>query len=113
MTGHVSETKGRFDDDVFIKMPLKEAEELVADKIVALIKKFGGNSIGLSGSGQLTMEAQWIENLLLKGIIGSNSIEANARMCMTSAVTGYFASYGSDAPPTSYEDLEEADMITF
>lgn len=113
LTGHVSATKGRFDDDVFDAMPYDEAEELVAEKMAAITKEFGGNSIGLSGSGQLTMEAQWIENVLLKGVIGSNSIEANARMCMTSAVTGYFASYGSDAPPTSYEDLEEADMITF
>ncbi|MDA1086560.1 MAG: molybdopterin-dependent oxidoreductase [Verrucomicrobia bacterium] len=113
LTGHVSATKGRFDDDVFIKMPYDEAEELVAEKMAAIIKAHGGNSVGLSGSGQLTMEAQWIENLLMKGIIGSNSIEANARMCMTSAVTGYFASYGSDAPPTSYVDLEDADMINF
>ncbi len=112
-TGHVSATKGRFDEDVFHKMPYAEAEELVAEKIASLVKKYGGNCVGLSGSGQLTMEAQWIENLLLKGIIGSNSIEANARMCMTSAVTGYFASYGSDAPPTSYEDISDADMITF
>ena len=59
------------------------------------------------------MEAQWIENLLMKGVIGSNSIEANARMCMTSAVTGYFHSYGSDTPPTSYDDIEDADFITF
>jgi anaerobic selenocysteine-containing dehydrogenase len=113
LTGHVSATKGRFDDDVFVKMPYDEAEELVAEKMAGIVKEFGGNSVGLSGSGQLTMETQWIENLLLKGIIGSNSIEANARMCMTSAVTGYFASYGSDAPPTSYEDIESADMITF
>jgi len=113
ITGHVSATKGRFDDDVFEKMSYEEAEELVAEKMSAIAKEFGGNSIGLSGSGQLTMETQWIENLLLKGIIASNSIEANARMCMTSAVTGYFKSYGSDAPPTSYEDLEDADMITF
>ncbi len=113
MTGHVSATKGRFDEDVFTKMPYEEAEEMVAEKMAAITKEFGGNSIGLSGSGQLTMETQWVENLLLKGIIGSNSIEANARMCMTSAVTGYFASYGSDAPPTSYEDLDDADMITF
>lgn len=112
-TGHVSATKGRFDDDVFDAMPYDEAEELVAEKMASLVKNHGPNCIGLSGSGQLTMEAQWIENLLLKGIIGSNSIEANARMCMTSAVTGYFASYGSDAPPTSYEDLDDADMITF
>ncbi len=113
LTGHVSATKGRFDEELFDKVPYEEAEEMVAEKMAAIVKKFGGNSVGLSGSGQLTMETQWIENLLLKGIIGSNSIEANARMCMTSAVTGYFASYGSDAPPTSYVDLEDADMITF
>jgi len=113
LTGHVSASKGRFDDDVFEEMSYEDAEALVTEKIGAIVEKFGGNAVGLTGSGQLTMEAQWIENLLLKGIVGSNSIEANARMCMTSAVTGYFASYGSDAPPTSYEDLEDADMITF
>jgi len=113
LRGHVSSTKGRFDDDVFEEMPYEEAEELVSEKIAEIIKKEGRNKVGLNGSGQLTMEAQWIENQLMKGVIGSNSIEANARMCMTSAVTGYFHSYGSDAPPTSYEDIEEADMVTF
>ncbi len=111
--GHVSATKGRFDDDVFREATYEEAEELIAERIASYVKEFGGNCVGLTGSGQLTMEAQWIENLLMKGVIGSNSIEANARMCMTSAVTGYFHSYGSDAPPTSYEDIEMADMITF
>jgi len=112
-TGHVSATKGRFDDDVFREATYEEAEELVAERIAGYVKKFGGNSIGLTGSGQLTMEAQWIENVLMKGILASNSIEANARMCMTSAVTGYFASYGSDTPPTSYDDVEQADFISF
>ena len=105
LRGIESSTKGRFDDDVFEEMPYEEAEQLVAEKISEIIKAKGGNSVGLNGSGQLTMEAQWIENLLMKGVIASNSIEANARMCMTSAVTGYFHSYGSDAPPTSYEDI--------
>ncbi len=113
LRGHVSDTKGRFDDSVFDEVTYEEAEEMVAEKIAAIIKARGGNAVGLNGSGQLTMEAQWIENQLMKGIIGSNSIEANARMCMTSAVTGYFHSYGSDAPPTSYEDIEEADFISF
>jgi len=113
LRGHISESKGRFDDDVFEVVSIKEAEEIVIDKTAEIIKAKGGNHVGLTGSGQLTMEAQWIENLLLKGVVGSNSIEANARMCMTSAVTGYFHSYGSDAPPTSYEDIEEADFISF
>ncbi len=113
LRGHVSSSKGRFDDEVFEEIPYEKAEELVADKIAAIIKARGGNTVGLNGSGQLTMETQWIENLLLKGVIQSNSVEANARMCMTSTVTGYFHSYGSDAPPTCYEDIEEADFVTF
>jgi anaerobic selenocysteine-containing dehydrogenase len=113
LTGHVSATKGRFDDAVFKKMSYHEAEEMVAEKMAAIVKAKGGNAIGLSGSGQLTMEAQWIENVLMKGVLTSNSIEANARMCMTSAVTGYFATYGSDTPPTSYDDIEQADFISF
>ena len=112
-TGYISKTKGSFSDDDFREATYEEAEELVAEKIAGYVKKYGGNSVGLSGSGQLTMEAQWIENLLMKGVIGSNSIEANARMCMTSAVTGYFHSYGSDTPPTSYDDIEQSDMVTF
>jgi anaerobic selenocysteine-containing dehydrogenase len=113
LTGHVSATKGRFDPDVFVEMEYEEAERLVTEKVVDIIQAKGGNAVGLNGSGQLTMEAQWIENQFMKAVIGSNAIEANARMCMTSAVTGYFHSYGSDAPPTSYEDIEQADFITF
>ncbi len=113
VTGHVSNTKGRFDDSVFREATYEEAEEMVADKIAAVIKKFGGNSVGLYGSGQLTVEAQWMENKLMKGVVQSNSIEANARVCMTSAVTAYFATLGSDTPPLCYDDIEQADMITF
>ncbi|MEE8394898.1 MAG: molybdopterin-dependent oxidoreductase, partial [bacterium] len=82
-----------------------------AQKIVFLVKKYGGNSIGLYGSGQLTLEGQYLENLFMKGVLGSNTIEANARMCMTSAVTAYFATLGSDTPPLSYDDIELADMV--
>jgi len=89
LTGKVSETKGRFDDDVWREVPYHEASKLVSEKIAAIAKKFGGNSVGLFGSGQLTLEGQYLENKFMKGVIGSNTMEANARMCMTSAVTGY------------------------
>ncbi len=108
----VSSTKGSFDPELFEEVSWERAEELVADRIAEIAKK-DGNAIGLYGSGQLTLEGQWLENLLMKGVIGSNTIEANARMCMTSAVTGYFKTLGSDTPPTCYEDIELADMITF
>ncbi len=113
LTGHVSKTKNSFDPKHFREATWDEAEELIAEQTAAMIKKFGGNCIGLYGSGQLTVEGQWLENQFMKGVIGSNTIEANARMCMTSAVTGYFKSLGSDTPPTCYDDLEDADMINF
>ena len=111
LTGHVSATKGRFDDDLFREATWEEAEELITEKIVGLIERFGGNSIGLYGSGQLPIEGQYLENIFMKGVLASNTIEANARMCMTSAVTGYFKSLGSDTPPTCYEDIEMSDMV--
>lgn len=111
-TGHVSQTKGRFDDEVFRVGTWEEASKIIEDMTLKIIKKFGGNSVASYGSGQLTLEEQWLENQLMKGVIQSNTIEANARMCMTSAVTGYIATFGSDTPPSLYEDLEMADFIS-
>ncbi len=108
---YISKTKGSFDEEHFVRVPYHDAGEMVSHKIAHMAQKYGGNSIGLYGSGQLTMEGQYLENLFMKGVLGSNTIEANARMCMTSAVTGYFATLGSDTPPLAYDDIELADMI--
>lgn len=113
LKGYVSKTKGRLDDDVWHEVPYEEASELVAHKIADIVKASGGNSVGLYGSGQLTLEGQYLENKFIKGVLGSNTIEANARMCMTSAVTGYIHSLGSDTPPGCYEDIELCDFISF
>ena len=113
MKGYVSKTKGSYDPSLFREATWEEAEELIADKVVEIIKADGGNAVGLYGSGQLPLEGQYLENIFMKGVVGSNTIEANARMCMTSAVTGYFKSLGSDTPPTCYDDVELADMICF
>ena len=107
----VTKSKGSFDEKHFVRVPYAEASTMTAHKIAHFAKKYSGNSVGLYGSGQLTTEGQYLENLFMKGVLGSNTIEANARMCMTSAVTGYFASLGSDTPPLAYDDIEMADMI--
>lgn len=113
LTGHESASKGRFDDDVWHETTWQEASEILVDMTVDIVEKFGGNAIATYGSGQLTMEEQWLENQFMKGVLQSNTIEANARMCMTSAVTGYIAALGSDHPPGCYEDIDTADMINF
>ena len=109
----VSKTKNAFGDELWDEVSYEQASEMTSEKLVHLIKKYGGNCIGLYGSGQLTFEGQYLENKFMKGVIGSNTVEANARMCMTSAVTAYFKTLGSDAPPTCYEDIEMCDFISF
>lgn len=106
-----SKTKGAFDEELFVRVPYELASEMVAHKVAHFAKTYTGNSVALYGSGQLTMEGQYLENQFLKGVLGSNTIEANARMCMTSAVTGYYATLGSDTPPLAYDDIELCDMI--
>ncbi len=43
--------------------------------------------------------------------MGTNNIDSNSRLCMSSAVVGYKRSLGPDAPPCSYEDLELSDCV--
>ena len=114
LRGHVSATKGSYDPSLFREASWEEAEELIADQVAEIVKTSGGNSVGLYGSGQLSLEGQYLENIFMKGILGSNTIEANARMCMTSAVTGYFKvpRLGHPAQPAT-TTWRLADMICF
>ncbi|MEE8342206.1 MAG: twin-arginine translocation signal domain-containing protein, partial [Gammaproteobacteria bacterium] len=76
--GYITKTKGSFDEEHFVRVPYHDASKMVSHKIAYFAKKYGGNSIALYGSGQLTMEGQYLENLFMKGVLGSNTIEANA-----------------------------------
>lgn len=85
--------------------------ETIADKFATCIQAHGADSVGFYISGQLLTEDYYVFNKLAKGLIGTNNIDSNSRLCMSSAVAGYKQSLGVDAPPCSYEDIELADLI--
>ncbi|MBZ4191336.1 nitrate reductase [Niabella beijingensis] len=87
------------------------ALERTAAVFKTLIHKYGPDSVGFYASGQCLTEEYYIVNKLVKGYIGSNNIDTNSRLCMSSAVAGYKMSLGEDSVPVSYEDLELADVI--
>lgn len=76
-----------------------------------LIRKFGPNSVGFYVSGQLLTEEYYIANKLAKGFIGTNNIDTNSRLCMSSAVVGYKLTLGEDSVPLTYDDIELADCF--
>lgn len=88
-----------------------EALDTVADRFADIIKKHGPDAVGFYISGQLLTEDYYVFNKLAKGLIGSNNIDSNSRLCMSSAVSGYKSTLGSDAPPGCYEDIDHAGCI--
>ncbi len=87
------------------------ALERTAAVFKTLIKKYGPDSVAFYASGQCLTEEYYVVNKLIKGFIGSNNIDTNSRLCMSSAVAAYKMSLGEDSVPVSYDDLELADCI--
>ena len=90
-----------------------KAIQFVADKLNAIRQQHGPKAIAFYLSGQMTTEAQYIFNKFGKGVLGTNHVDSNSRLCMSSAASGYSLSLGSDGPPTSYADIDLADTFFF
>ena len=65
------------------------ALERTAAVFKTLIEKYGPDSVAFYASGQCLTEEYYVINKLIKGFIGSNNIDTNSRLCMSSAVVGY------------------------
>lgn len=77
----------------------------------SIIKKHGPDSVGFYISGQCLTEEYYIANKLTKGFLGTNNIDTNSRLCMSSTVVGYKNTFGQDVVPLSYKDIELADCF--
>lgn len=75
------------------------------------IDKYGPDSVAFYASGQCLTEEYYVINKLIKGFIGSNNIDTNSRLCMSSAVTAYKMALGEDSVPICYDDIELADCF--
>jgi len=82
-----------------------------AGKFADIIRKHGPQAVGFYGSGQLLTEDYYVLNKLVKGLVGTNNLDTNSRLCMSSAVAGYKATLGSDAPPACYDDFNHAQTM--
>lgn len=87
------------------------ALDVAATRFADVIRTHGPDAVGFYVSGQLLTEDYYVFNKLAKGLIGTNNIDTNSRLCMSSAVAGYKQTLGADAPPACYEDVELADCL--
>jgi assimilatory nitrate reductase catalytic subunit len=85
--------------------------DFMAQKFADTIRRHGRDSVAFYISGQLLTEDYYVFNKLSKGLVGTNNIDSNSRLCMSSAVAGYKQTLGADAPPACYEDIDHAGLI--
>ncbi|MHB1175382.1 MAG: nitrate reductase [Sulfuriferula sp.] len=82
-----------------------------ASRFAEIIRTHGPDAVGFYISGQLLTEDYYVFNKLAKGLIGTNNVDTNSRLCMSSAVTGYKSTLGADAPPACYDDIASTDCL--
>jgi ferredoxin-nitrate reductase len=87
------------------------ALDRAASVFSSIIARHGPDSVGFYVSGQCLTEEYYLVNKLTKGFIGTNNIDTNSRLCMSSAVVGYKQLVGEDAVPISYDDIELSDCF--
>lgn len=87
------------------------AMKRTAAVFTSMISKYGPDSVGFYVSGQCLTEEYYTANKLVKGFIGTNNIDTNSRLCMSSAVAAYTKVLGEDSVPISYDDIELADCF--
>ncbi len=92
--------------DHYRKITWDEAIDVIADRIMAAPSRFA-----FYGSGQWTIPEGYAAQKFMKGGLGNNHIDPNARLCMASAVTGFLATYGVDEPAGCYDDLDHCDVL--
>ena len=88
-----------------------QAADVFVDRIKSIQKEHGNDSVAFLGTGQLPTEELAFLGALAKFGMGMIHGDGNTRQCMATAVAAYKESFGFDAPPYTYQDFEESDVI--
>ncbi len=89
----------------------EEAMHSFSDRFKAIQAKHGQESVAFLGTGQLPTEELAFLGSLAKFGMGMVHGDGNTRQCMATAAVAYKQSLGFDAPPYTYQDFEESDVI--
>jgi assimilatory nitrate reductase catalytic subunit len=85
--------------------------QAMAGEFSRVAQQYGPQAIGVIGTGQLVTEEFYTLGKLVQLGLGTSNYDGNTTLCMSTAVSGYKRSFGSDGPPGAYEDLTKADVV--
>jgi assimilatory nitrate reductase catalytic subunit len=89
----------------------QEALFEMTDRFKAIQRDHGPGSLAWLGTGQMPTEELAFLGALGKFGMGIAHGDGNTRQCMATAAVAYKQAFGFDAPPFTYADFEESDVI--
>ena len=95
----------------FERVSWRQAFGRLARRLEGIVAEHGPDAVAFYVSGQLLTEDYYAAAKLVKGFLGTNNLDSNSRLCMSSAVAGYTGALGSDGPPAAYEDIDRTDCL--
>ena len=105
-------TNGKFDKNgKFEAVTWDEALTEMANQFKRVYKEKGPTGVAILGSGQYTIPEAYAASKLVKAGWRSNNIDPNARLCMASAVVGFYQVFGIDEPANNYSDIEKCNTM--
>ena len=87
------------------------ALDKTASEIQRIQGIYGRDAFAIVSTGQIMTEEFYTLGKLARGVLGTNNHDGNTTLCMSSTVSGYKRSFGSDGPPGCYDDFEHTECL--
>jgi anaerobic selenocysteine-containing dehydrogenase len=84
---------------------------LVVDRSKELLQTAGPGAIGFYTTGQLFAEEYYTLSVIARAGICTNHLDGNTRLCTATAAEALKETFGSDGQPSSYTDIDHADVV--
>jgi assimilatory nitrate reductase catalytic subunit len=87
------------------------AVSIFCQRFGAIQQRHGKDAVAFLSTGQIATEEMAFLGSLAKFGMGMVHGDGNTRQCMATAVVAYKQSLGFDAPPYTYDDFQQSDVI--
>ncbi len=101
----------RNEKGTFERVDWERALGVFTGKFKEIQARHGRASVAFLSTGQIVTEEMALLGAVAKFGMGMVHGDGNTRQCMATAVTAYKESFGFDAPPFTYADFEESDVV--
>lgn len=91
----------------------EKALSVFVERFKAIGAESGPESVSFLSTGQMPMEEMAFLGAIFKFGMGFIHADGNTRQCMATAAVAYKQAFGFDAPPFTYTDFEESDLLIF